>query len=121
MIFPRPKRKESPIAVVSSCSRDCRVRGGGGTQPGRGFYLNPSSAISICRTPQEPRPDIAICSECGWRGLIEKCLTEKEGNYEDGYYDIHLCPKCENGGCIDDYDMSSEQVEKWLNWNMQNK
>lgn len=63
----------------------------------------------------EPKPDIAICSECGWRGDISECGTDKEGDWESGYYDVHICPKCVDGGCIDDYDMSpSVEIDWWL-------
>lgn len=64
----------------------------------------------------EPLPDKAICSACGWKGSVSKCETELEGDWENGYYKIHLCLKCEDGGCIDDYDFSNKQWklrEKW--------
>lgn len=65
----------------------------------------------------EPRYDIATCSSCDWSGLASECGTEKEGDWESGYYYIHTCPKCPDGGCIDDYDMSPEQAKKWEDWN----
>lgn len=40
------------------------------------------------------------------------CEIDQEGDWESGYYDIHLCPKCEDGGCIDDYDYSEEGIKK---------
>lgn len=64
----------------------------------------------------EPRPDIAICSECGWRGPAEGCWQDEEGDWETGYYTIDMCPKCEDGGCVDDYDMSPERVNEWWKW-----
>lgn len=42
------------------------------------------------------------CGECGWKGPISECEVDQEGNWEYGYYDIHLCPKCDDG-TIDDY------------------
>lgn len=63
----------------------------------------------------EPKPDIAKCSACGWSGKASLCAVEKEGSWEEGYYDIQLCPKCEDGGCIDDYDFSFWQWLK-LEW-----
>ena len=67
------------------------------------------------RDPQ-PLPDIAICSECGWRGPSSECETEEDGDWETGYYDVHVCPKCEDGGCTDNYDMSPEQLKNRTAW-----
>ena len=55
---------------------------------------------------KEPLPDIAICSQCCGCFPVEECNTEQDGDWESGYYDIHLCPKCDDGGCIDDYAFS---------------
>ena len=57
-----------------------------------------------------PDADIAICSACGWRGHVSMCPQEEEGDWETGYYKVHVCPKCEDGGCVDDYDYSDELV-----------
>ncbi len=65
---------------------------------------------------EEPLPDIAICSQCGWRGQSTECPKEEEGDWESGYHMVDICPKCEDGGCIDDYDMSDEQLAKWEEW-----
>lgn len=64
----------------------------------------------------EPRPDIAICSQCGWRGPVEECGEDTEGDWESGYYDVDTCPKCSDGGCIDDYDMSEKRAKEWEQW-----
>lgn len=74
-----------------------------------------SDGLSSVGEP-EPLPDIAICSACGWRGKITECETEQDGTWEEGYYDIHLCPKCEDGGRIDDYDMTADRCLEWLKW-----
>ena len=63
-----------------------------------------------------PKPDIAICSACGWKGPVSKCLKETEGDWEYGYYPIDLCPVCEDGGCIDDYEMTLERATEWNKW-----
>lgn len=63
-----------------------------------------------------PLPDIAICSECGWRGPVDECPKEEDGDWEYGYYTIDVCPKCEDGGCIDDYDMTPERLKEWEEW-----
>ena len=64
----------------------------------------------------EPAPDIAICSECGWRGPVSECETGSDGDWETGYYTIDLCPRCEDGGCVDDYDMTPERGKEWEEW-----
>lgn len=64
----------------------------------------------------EPKPDIGVCSICEGRFMVHELKTEKEGDWETGYYDIHVCPKCPGGGCIDDYDMSPEVAEAWNKW-----
>lgn len=65
----------------------------------------------------EPMPDIATCAECNWHGPVSECPTgmESEG-WEHPKYLIHYCPKCEDGGLIDDYIMSPEQSKKWNKW-----
>lgn len=65
---------------------------------------------------EEPCPDIAICSSCGWKGPISECVTESEGDWESGYYSIDLCPKCEDGGCVDDYEMTDQRADEWNLW-----
>lgn len=67
--------------------------------------------------PEEPRPDIGCCSVCGEGFPVCDLKTEQDGDWETGYYDIHICPKCPDGGCIDDYTMSVEQAEEWWKWN----
>jgi hypothetical protein len=63
----------------------------------------------------EPTPDIAKCGECGWTGTTTDCDTEQDGTWEEGYYDVDLCPKCEDGGCIE-YDMTPERMIEWEKW-----
>lgn len=59
---------------------------------------------------REPEPDIALCSECGGAFHVSKCKTEEEGSWEEGYWTMHVCPKCPDGGCIDDYAMSDRPL-----------
>ena len=68
----------------------------------------------------EPSPDIAECSDCGWRGDVSECDTGQDGDWESGYFEIHLCPMCKDGGCID-YDMSETIAIAWHEWNKQRK
>ena len=65
---------------------------------------------------KQPKPDIAICSDCGWRGPVEECLKGQDGDWESGYFEIDECPKCDNGGCIEDYDMTPERLEEYNKW-----
>ena len=62
----------------------------------------------------EPTPDIAICESCKWTGNVNECLTEQEGDWESGYYNIDICPKCNEA--ISDYDMTPETLKKWEEW-----
>jgi hypothetical protein len=55
------------------------------------------------RNPVVREPMIGRCSECKFEAPVEDFDTEQEGDWEYGYYDIHICPKCEDGGCVDDY------------------
>lgn len=68
----------------------------------------------------EPFADIAICSICGWRGAVEECGTEEEGDWEGGYYNVDTCPVCPDGGCIDDYAMSEARAKEWDAWRIAN-
>jgi len=72
--------------------------------------------IDAIDVDKEPSADIAICSECGWRGNVSECEIGTDGDWESGYYEIDLCPVCEDGGCIDDYDMSEERLKEWEEW-----
>jgi hypothetical protein len=40
----------------------------------------------------------------------------QDGDWESGYYEVHECPVCMDGGCIDDYDYSPEQAKKLDAW-----
>ena len=51
-----------------------------------------------------PPCDMCRCSNCGWFGSCDECETEQEQDgWESPPYGLHLCPVCEDGGCIDDY------------------
>jgi len=65
----------------------------------------------------EPKPDLAVCSECKGKFLVEGLETETDGSYEDGYYIVHLCPTCPDGGMIEDYTMSEDRAREWNEWN----
>jgi len=62
--------------------------------------LNALLCCDIKSVDDEPPVDIAICSVCGWQGVTSECDIEQDGTWEEGYYDVHLCPKCEDGGCV---------------------
>lgn len=62
-----------------------------------------------------PYHDIAKCSQCGWRGNVSECDTDMEQDgWEGTPYMIHLCPRCEDGGCIDDYSISRKAIKEWI-------
>jgi len=57
-------------------------------------------------------PDMCKCSNCGWQGDRMDCESEWESEgWEYPDYQVDLCPVCPDGGCIDDYWMSSSQYE----------
>ena len=59
--------------------------------------------------------DMCKCSNCGWKGEISDCETEQEQDgFEGTPYTIHICPVCEDGGCIDDYWLSDEMAESYF-------
>jgi hypothetical protein len=67
----------------------------------------------------EPLADICACSICGWSGKVEGLETKQDGDWESGYFKVHLCPKCKDGGCIDDYSMSKKRIVEWEKWNIE--
>lgn len=78
-------------------------------------------SLGIEKMDSEPEPDIAKCSKCGYEASITSFDRETEGDWENGYYDIDLCPKCDDGGCVDDYSMSEERANEWNEWHDRNK
>lgn len=64
-----------------------------------------------------PSPDIGICSNCGGRfGPDEYELEWESEGWEYPSYQVAVCPVCEDGGCIDDWDFSPEQQKKYKEW-----
>lgn len=68
----------------------------------------------------EPQPDRAQCSDCKRKFWIKDLETEAEGDWENGYIDVYVCPKCDDGGCIDNYQFSAKQAKRWLAWKKKN-
>jgi len=57
--------------------------------------------------------DMCKCGNCGWEGKCSDCETDWESDgWEMPQYQIHLCPNCEDGGCIDDYWYSEEAIKE---------
>jgi len=52
----------------------------------------------------EPKCDMCKCLTCDNEMKVEDCSIEAE-NYGREYptYYYHICPHCEDGGCIEDY------------------
>ena len=64
-----------------------------------------------------PPPDIAICSECGGRFKAGEYDLEWESDgWENPKYQVFICRVCKDGGCIDDWDYSPEQMKKYREW-----
>ena len=68
---------------------------------------------------EAPKPDLALCDACGWEGLPSKCAIEEDGDWESGYYSVHICPDC--SGEILDYVMSEARLEEWRLWKSSQK
>lgn len=52
---------------------------------------------------KESEYDACECTECGWTGKFGDCetTTEYDGIYPEGRELLfHLCPTCEDGGCV---------------------
>jgi len=77
-------------------------------------------ANSIRPANEEPSPDLVTCSDCQQQFKISECPTEIDGDWETGYYDVPMCPNCEDGGCLDSYDYSPEQLEEYEKWERKN-
>lgn len=58
---------------------------------------------------EERLPNIAHCSSCNKKFPVTECGKEIDGDWETGYYDVHICPECPDGGEIDDYSYSEEK------------
>jgi len=57
---------------------------------------------SLCRCDDCPKPDMARCGGCGWKGSIGDCDSGVEQeNWEMPAYGVHYCPAC--GEAIEDY------------------
>ncbi len=69
----------------------------------------------------EPQFDIAYCSVCDFRGVIEDCIEEQDGDWESGYFTVHECPKCEDHSGEVSYDYSDEHLKLYLKWEKENK
>ena len=56
--------------------------------------------------------DMCRCSNCGWEGKCSDCETDWESDgREMPQYMIHLCPQCEDGGCIVNYWYSEDLID----------
>jgi len=42
----------------------------------------------------EPTCDILVCNTCEGSYPVKDCPTEQDGDWETGYYTVHICPKC---------------------------
>jgi len=72
--------------------------------------------INTHKGESEPLPDLGKCSDCGKTYKLSGCPTDVEGDWETGYFNVVICPVCEDGGCIDDYFYSKKQMKKYLKW-----
>jgi hypothetical protein len=62
---------------------------------------------------ENPKADMCKCSICNWKGKTSDCETEWESEgWEYPEYQIHICPKCKDGGCIDNYWFSTKSKRR---------
>ena len=73
--------------------------------------------MDIAKTNSEPLADLAQCMDCDWKGLVTETSIGEDGDWESGYYLVHLCPRC--GGGVE-YDMSTERLTEWSEWDNRN-
>ena len=61
--------------------------------------------LRLLPTNKGSAPDCCSCAVCGWSGKITECNSYEESeNWENPeVYTVDECPKCEDGGIIDDY------------------
>jgi hypothetical protein len=60
----------------------------------------------------EDYDDMCSCSDCGWSGKIADCYLHEECESWElpQLYTVIDCPKCEDGGCIENF-WSSKEIE----------
>jgi len=79
-----------------------------------------SPKIKVKKTKNaEPQPDLGYCSVCGRWFKLSKLIQEWENDGSDcggRYYLIDTCPKCKDGGCIEEYTYSVKQQRKYMKW-----
>ena len=61
-------------------------------------------------TKSLPKMDMCQCDLCGWSGKVSECEVEWERDgWEYPEYQIHLCPKCDDGYMVE-YWYSEESL-----------
>ena len=72
---------------------------------------------SLTVLKDSPGPNMCRCSDCGHRFKISSVKQEQDRDWETGQVEYrHICPDCEDGGCIDDYYMSHRQSRAYRKW-----
>ena len=63
-----------------------------------------------------PSPDKVECGQCHRKWFVKDCPTVTEGDWETGYYDVLVCPKCEDDGELDNFYFSRKQQRLYDDW-----
>jgi hypothetical protein len=71
--------------------------------------------LELAQGDAEPGVDIIRCDACGKTFKLEDCPTIPEGDFESGFFDLHECPECVDGG-EPDYARSEERWAEWQEW-----
>ena len=71
--------------------------------------------LILCKDMNEPKFDRGKCEDCGYEADLIDFDSDVEGDWENGYYDISICPDCEDGGTVE-YGFSKSQLKLWKKW-----
>lgn len=66
--------------------------------------------FEIIMLEDSPAQDRGSCEQCGWVGDVSSCQIEREGDWEEGYYDVYKCSACEDGYLTDFWYSNEEET-----------
>lgn len=67
-------------------------------------------------TDPEPKYDLFRCTGCQFKTTeLKDCELETDGDWESGYFEYPVCPKC---NCVIEGDYTQATMKKWLKWGL---